>query len=280
MIGAALSFSIMVLCVKKVSGHLPSMEIVFIRSFLGCLMILGVASFKKISLTGQQHSKLALRGLFGFIALALHFYTLARLPLGTAVLLNYTAPLFILIFSLLYLKERTHPAAPFLVGFSFWGVYLLINGGDTSWSIDVFWGLLSAVFSSFAYLIIASMKRREQPLTIIFYFTAISALGASVCLLQGFVWPDLSEWFFLAGVGFGSYFGQLWMTIALRRAPASLVSPFSYLTPLLSFLYGLFFFGEKLAPASLAGAVIIIAGGSLLSHYGTLRQAGRPASRS
>ncbi len=272
MIMAAVAFSIMVLCVKKVSSSLPSLEIVFIRSLLGCLMILGVASFKKISLAGEERSKLALRGIYGFIALSLHFYTLAKLPLGTAVLLNYTAPLFILVFSLFFLKERTHPAVPFLVGLSFFGVYLLIEGGFTAWNADVFWGLLSAVFSSFAYLTIASLKRREKPLTIIFYFTAISMLGSSVCFLRGFVWPRPTEWVYLLGVGLGSYFGQLWMTIALRRAPASLVSPFSYLTPLLSFVYGFLFFEEKIAAISLAGAVIIIAGGCLLSHYGTLRQ--------
>lgn len=272
MIMAAVAFSIMVLCVKKVSTNLPSLEIVFIRSLLGCLMILGVAAFKKIPLAGEERSRLALRGIYGFIALALHFYTLAKLPLGTAVLLNYTAPLFILVFSLFFLKERSHPAIPFLVGMSFFGVYLLIEGGFTAWTADVFWGLLSAVFSSLAYLTIASLKRREKPLTIIFYFTAISMLGSSVCFFQGFVQPRAEEWLYLIGVGLGSYYGQLWMTIALRRAPASLVSPFSYLTPLLSFLYGFFFFGEKIGALSFAGAVIIIAGGCLLSHYGTLRQ--------
>lgn len=272
MIMAAFAFSIMVLCVKKVSGTLPSMEIVFIRSFLGCLLILAAARAKKISIFGQNRGKLALRGIYGFFALALHFYTISKLPLGTAVLLNYTAPLFILVFSLLFLKEKTHPAVPMLVGLSFFGVFLLIEGGFTAWNADVFWGILSAVFSSFAYMTIASLKRRERPLAIVFYFTAISTLGSSICFFQGFVWPEPGDWIYLTGVGLGSYFGQLWMTIALRRAPASLVSPFSYLTPLLSFIYGLVFFGERIAPLSLAGAVIIIAGGCLLSHFGTLRK--------
>ncbi len=277
MIMAALAFSVMALCVKKVSGRLPSLEIVFMRSLLGCLMILAVMMVKKVSVLGRQRGRLVLRGINGFIALALHFYTISKLPLGTAVLLNYTAPLFVLSFSLLFLKERGHPAVPALILLSFFGVYLLIEGGFTAWNITVFWGILSAVFAAFAYLTIASLKRRESPLTIIFYFTAISTIGAAPSLFMNFVWPDFTEWLYLWGVGLGSFFGQLWMTIALRRAPASLVSPFSYLTPLLSFLYGLLFFQEKIGPASLLGAGLIIAGGCLLSHYGTLKNpAGKP----
>ncbi|MBU3758503.1 MAG: DMT family transporter [Candidatus Omnitrophica bacterium] len=277
MIFAALAFSVMVLSVKKLSAYLPSMEIVFIRSLLGCLLVLAAARVQKISVSGFSRGRLALRGLYGFAALALHFYTISKLPLGTAVLLNYTAPLFILVFSLFFLREKTHPAVPLLVGLSFFGVFLLIEGGLGIWGADAFWGILSAVFSSFAYLTISSLKRREKPLTIVFYFTAISTLGSSVCFLDGFVWPKAADWPYLAGVALGSYYGQLWMTIALRRAPASLVSPFSYLTPLLSFFYGLIFFGEKIAPLSLAGAVTIIVGGCLLSHYGTLRKPSRSA---
>ena len=59
------------------------------------------------------------------------------------------------------------------------------------------------------------------------------------------------------------------MTVALRRAPASLISPFSYLTPLLTFIYGLIFFNEKLAPMALLGAFLIILGGSLISYVET-----------
>ncbi len=271
MIMAALAFSVMALCVKKVSGHLPSLEIVFMRSLMGCLMILAVMFTKKVSVLGKQRGRLILRGINGFLALALHFYTISKLPLGTAVLLNYTAPLFVLLFSLLFLKERSHPAVPFLITLSFFGVYLLIEGGFTAWNMTIFWGILSAVFASFAYLTIASLKKRESPLTIIFYFTAISTLGAAPSLFMNFVWPSFTEWLYLWGVGFGSFLGQLWMTIALRRAPASLVSPFSYLTPLLSFIYGLVFFQERIGVTSLLGAGLIIAGGCLLSHYGTLK---------
>jgi len=48
------------------------------------------------------------RGLSGSIALALFFYCITVLPLATAVTLNYTAPLFLTLFTMLVFKDKFH----------------------------------------------------------------------------------------------------------------------------------------------------------------------------
>ena len=266
MLRASFAFSIMALCVKFVSRSLPSLEIVFFRSLIGTLMILALIYAKKISLWGKERGLMTLRGLSGFLALSLHFYTIANLPLGTAVMLNYTAPIFACILAILFLKERPGLFLAGMILVSFCGVYFLVEGGFKTWDFRIFLGLLSAFFAGIAYTSIRALKSHESPLTIIFYFTGVSAVGSIAFLPFGFKWPGFNEWLLLMGIGIGSFYGQLWMTMALRRAPASLVSSFSYLTPLLSFVYGLIFFGEKLTPHSLFGAFLIVFGGSLISY--------------
>ena len=269
MIQASIAFSLMALCVKLASRTVPSLEIVFFRSFFGSLMVGTVMLRRKISFLGHERRVMILRGITGFIALTLHFYTIANLHLGTAVMLNYSAPIFAAIFAILFLKERPSPLPLSMIGVAFLGVYLLVEARLTEWNWMVFLAIISAVFAAVAYVSIRAVKQKESPFTIIFYFTAISTLGSIFFLPFGFKWPDTKEWLALTGVAVGSFYGQWWMTNALRIGRASLVSPFSYLTPLLSFFYGFLLWKEELKATTLAGAFLIILAGSLISYFET-----------
>ncbi len=265
MIQAAAAFSVMALCVKITSQTLPSLEIVFFRSFLGTVMILSLMIAKKVPLLGKERFLMTLRGISGFLALTLHFYTIAHLPLGTAVLLNYTGPVFTALLATFFLGEKPSLFLYSMILMSFCGVYFLVEGRFHGWNLMIVLGLLSAVFAGIAYASIRAIKHRESPLTVILYFTAVSTFGSAFFLPFGFRWPNFLEWMLLIGVAIGSFYGQLWMTLALRRAPASLVSPFFYVTPLLTFVYEVIFFHESITALALFGAFLIILGGSLVS---------------
>ncbi len=262
---AAFAFSIMALCVKFASKTLPSLEIVFFRSFIGMVMILAVMMKRKISILGRERWLMVLRGITGFIALTLHFYTIAHLKLGTAVMLNYTGPMFTAIFASFFLGEKPGWILISMILVSFTGVFLLVGGEIHGFSLMIFLGILSAVFVGIVYVLIRAISHRESAYTVIFYFTLVSTIGSIFFLPFGFKWPGFGEWLLLAGVGVGSFYGQLWFTTSLRCAPASLVSPFSYLTPLFSFVYGVLWFGESLSTLSIFGACLIILGGATIS---------------
>ena len=264
MIRASAGFSLMALCVKFASRTLPSGEIIFFRSLIGTLLIGTWILARGVSFLGRDRKLMTLRGLSGFIALSLHFYTIAHLPLGVAVMLNYTGPLFTALFAAFFLKEKLGLFRIAMILLSFSGIYFLTGAGLEGPPLMTFLGLLSAVFVGIVYVSIRAIKQHESPLTIIFYFTAVSTVGSIAFLPAGFHWPHFYDWLLLLGVSVGSFYGQVWMTLSLRRAPASLVSPFSYLTPVLSFLYGLIFFGERLKPMPLLGAFLIILGGILI----------------
>ena len=279
---ASLAFSVMVLAVKMATATLPAFEVVFFRSLFGSLMIGALMIRKKVSFLGKPERRklLLFRGITGFLAVMLHFYTIAQLPVGTAVMLNYTAIIFLAVLSILFLGEKPGVFLISMILTSFVGVYLLVDPRfflvpHTGWA--VFWGILSAIFAAAAVLTIRLVGFRESPLTVIFSFTGISVLGSACFLPFGFAWPNLGEWLALLVIGVGSFYGQLWMTIAYRRAPASLVAPFSYLTPVLSFLYGLVFWKDTLGTGNLVGVFLIILGGTLISLFEARRGKKLPA---
>lgn len=127
---------------------------------------------------GTEHFKLAARGLFGFGALVLHFYTITRLDLGLAIMLNYTSPIFTVIFAFFFLKERPGFSVCGLILLSFGGVVFLNVRSGAAWSPAVWLALLSSIFAALAYLMIRTIRQRESPYTVIFYFTLISTAGS------------------------------------------------------------------------------------------------------
>ncbi len=270
MIYASVAFSLMALCIKSISRFMPSQEIVFLRSLTGFMITFSVVYGKRVPVFGNSWQPLVWRGLIGFVSLALYIYTIAHLPLGTAVLLNYTSPVFSALMAIVFLKERPNALLLGMTILAFAGIYLLIaRPAELSQQFAVWIGLLSAITTAVAYISIRSIKNRESPLIIILYFTVISTLGSLFFIRQEFVWPrGLSVWLAIIGIGIFSFYGQLWMTIALRRIPVSLAVPFSYITPLLSFCYGFLFWKEHLNGKEMIGIAMVITAGSLISWLG------------
>ncbi len=276
MIQGSIAFFVMVIGVKAATATLPPFEVVFFRSLFGSVMMALLMAGKRISFLGKPGDRrlLVLRGVSGFIALSLHFYTISILPMGTAVILNYTGPIFVALLAMLFLNEKPGAFLLAMISVSFAGVYLLIRPEfrlDPSQGMAVFLAILSGLFAAVAVMSIRSIRQHESPMTIIFAFTGISTVGSLLYLPLGFRWPNPGEWIALIFVAVGSFYGQLWMTMAYRRAPASLVSPFAYLTPLLCFLYGLVIWKEPLTMLNVLGAVLIILGGTLISIHESRR---------
>ena len=127
-------------------------------------------------------------------------------------------PSFAVIGAVFFLNEKPSLLVWGLILLSLVGVLLLNPAPLPAWQPEIWLALLSSVFAAIAYITIRTIKHRESPLTIIFYFTMIATIG-SVFFLRHWVWPDFYGWLLVAGVVVFSFYGQLWMTTALRRAP-------------------------------------------------------------
>ena len=214
-----------------------------------------------VSWTGKNIKILILRGVFGFAALSMHFYAISKLNLGMAVLLNYTAPIFVVLFARLLLKEKTTWGVKIAIIFSFFGLYLLAGSQFEVKPFPILIGILSGIFAALAYVFIRFNNEDESPYTIIFYFTTISTLGSLPFLALGFHWPNSLEWIALSGVVVGAFFGQVWLTKSIQTAPVSFVLPFSYLTPVFCSVLGAIVWKEYLSVQAIVGGTIIIVSG-------------------
>lgn len=262
---ASIAFAFMGACVKAIPSELATAEVVWFRSMVAMVLLIPWMLWRKTSFRGRHPFFLSLRALAGFLAILCYFFTLRRLNLATAVVLNYTSPIFVMLLAIPFLKEKIswHLVVPFLI--SFIGMICLALPELQFRAVPFSAGVAAGFLAAIAYVTISYLGRFENPLTVIFYFTLWSVVGSTPLFLSRFQTPTGGDLLFLTGAGLFGLVGQWGMTRAYFHGPASLISVFSLTTPLVGYLLGLLFWKETLTPLTTAGMFLIVAGSAILS---------------
>ena len=124
-----------------------------------------------------------LRSLTGLSAMYCFFYALAHLNLAEAMLLNYSAPLFIALIAVLWLGERVTLtlSIALLVGFA--GIALILKPDTGIIAPAALIGSGAGLFAGIAMVSIRRMSDSEPPMRIVFYFSLIATLVSAIPLI-------------------------------------------------------------------------------------------------
>ncbi|MBX2903965.1 MAG: DMT family transporter [Chitinophagales bacterium] len=259
MLLAAFSFSVMNICIKKVT-HIPPMEVVFFRCFTAMLIAFAYVAKQGSNWMGSNRKLLLLRGFFGTVALYTFFLTLQNMPLASAVTIQYLSPIFTTIVAMFLLKEKVKHVQWLFFAISFVGV-LFIKGFDSR--VSVFYllvGIVSAVFSAFAYNMVRSLKEKEDEIVVVLHFQIFGAVVGLVFSLFNWVWPSWQDIVFLVLTGIFTHLGQLNLTKSLHREAIASVSILNYTGLIYALAFGFFFFGEIFSLNALVGIMLVVLG--------------------
>ena len=268
MLVAATLFALMGVLVKQASPRFSSAELVFYRSAFGLVAIWLVIVARNrqvwVPLATPHLSAHFWRGLSGFSALVLFFYAIGRLPLALAVTLNYTAPLFLAVLSVVWLRERHGRGLVLAVLLGFAGIVLLLRPQvqDQAW-LPAAAGLASGMLAAVAYVNVKQLGRLGEPeWRVVFYFTLLATLGGGAWMaVAGFHRPRADDWFGLAGIGITATLAQLALTRAYHRGRTLTVGALAYTTVAFSAVYGMLLFDEHLPPIAWIGMVLVVLAG-------------------
>lgn len=268
MLCADLAFAVMAAATKFTGQRVGAAQIVFVRSAVSSAVLLWMLARNGLSLKAKDPWLLWARGIAGYAALQSYFWAIPQIGLGTAVMLNYTAPIFAVILSFFLLQEKPTLALKLSLLVSFLGVWLLCAPEIPGRQAPLLAALASGFLAGSVHVMIRQSRKSDPVLLIIFYFSAISAAGSGLFLLRaGWTAPTLYEWLGLAVLTVTSFVGQLCLTTSLQKSPVWVVSPFGYLTPVLSLGLGQWFWNETPTAAGLAGSVLVIVCGSVMLGY-------------
>jgi len=268
-LGAIAALATMSAMIKLASARgikLP--EIIFWRQLTTIPLLLGwvMATSGIATLATRRPKTHAVRAIYGLIGMILNFGAVILLPLAEATTINFTVPIFAVILSTLLLKEHVGVWRWSAVGFGFLGILLITQPGDGHIQL-----LGAAVALGGAFMIalisiqIADLNRTEKPVTIVFWFAAISTPIAALALPFTYTSHDAFEWLLLLAIGIAGSIGQLLLTAALRFGKVASVIVMDYSALFWATLYGWLLF-ETLPPASTwIGAPLIVAAGMVIA---------------
>lgn len=262
MIAAGLLFACMAALAKWAAATLPSDVVVFFRAAAGLIALLPWMLRRGLPTLATQHLRWHLsRGLAGLAAMYCFFYALAHLPLGEAMLLNYSTPLFIPFIALWVLGER--PPRRVWVGIvvGFMGLILILKPGMALFAPAALIGVAAGMLAAIAMVSIRRLGQTEPATRIVFYFSVIATIGAAVPLLWRWRMPATDLWLGLIAMGVLATAAQLLLTRAYRAAPAAQIGPFIYLAVVFAGAIGWAVWGEVPDIASVAGTALVVLAG-------------------
>lgn len=246
----------------------PVHEIVLFRSIISFVMSFAIIKHKGLPLFGVKKKWLIIRGICGVTALTSFFFTINHLPIAIAVTVQYLSPVFTVIFTYLFLKEKVSLkqwlfSVIALIGVFIIGVSKYLNSGENLSTIDPKWvmlGIFSALSAGVAYLAIIKCKETDSPINVVIYFPMVAIPIMAVLSLFHFVTPKGIEWLILIIIGIFTQFAQIFMTKALHFGPAATVMPFKYLGSIYALMVGMFLFGEFISLYAYIGITVVLTG--------------------
>jgi drug/metabolite transporter (DMT)-like permease len=204
----------------------------------------------------------ARRAVIGTIGMFMTLGVVQVLPLAEATILGFTTPMFAVLLATLFLRERVGPWRWGAVVLGLVGVSIIAGPGRTHMPLfGLAVGLGAAFFVALVSIQLRDLGRTEEPIRIVFWFSALGSLMLSPGLLLTGHAHSPGGWLLIAGIGLTGLFAQLCLTAALRYGSVAAVVTMDYSQLGWATLWGWLFFAQ-LPPAStwLGGPLVVAAG--------------------
>ncbi len=256
---AAALFTGMPIAVRMLSDHMGAAEIIFFRSALGMAFMAPYFLW-----TGNRPLHTAVlklhvqRSAINFVGMVLWFYALALIPLGQAVALHFTMPLFIVVLAALFLGERVNAARWAATAAGFAGVVIVLRPGFVELGLPALAVLGSAALYGVAVTTIKVLTRTESAAVITFYSHLVMLVLAAVPTIVWWGAPKLEDAPYLLLLAVCGTLAPFAVTRALRVMDASVVAPLDFLRLPFTAIAGFVLFAEIPDRWTVAGALVII----------------------
>ena len=247
----------------KLSGDLPSLQKTFFRNIVSVAVAASIIIKNKGTFFGKKENQklLILRSTLGTLGILFNFYSIDKLVLSDANMLNKLSPFFSIIFSTIFLKEKMKPKQGIVVSMActvaFIGSLFIIKPSFNLETIPALIGLLGGISAAGAYTCVRGLGNKEKPNTIVFYFSFFSSMVTLPLMLGVYKPMSIQQLAYLLLAGVFASLGQFGITLAYKFAPAKEISIFDYTNIIFSALISLILFGVLPDWVSVVGYVII-----------------------
>lgn len=273
----AVMFPLMSMFAKLASDSgIPVNEIIFFRGAAALVPVLGFVAFSGgIELLKTERPKAHLvRAAVGGTGMIFVFLGVISLPLNESTSIGFSVPIIATALSALLLKERVgiHRWGATLIGFV--GVIVLLHPDPGKMiAAGAIYALIGVSFTAAVTITVRQLAATESPVTIAFYFMALSAAAFALTLPFSWVTPTPLQLFYLLGVGISGGLAQMVMGVSLRHAPVATLVPFDYSQIIWTIGISWLLWNELPGSDILLGTSIVIASGLYIVYREHKRRA-------
>jgi len=264
MILSGVCFVTMHSAAKYLADEVHIFEIVFLRCAL-VVVILSPFLFKegKKSLFTKQPKNQIYRIVTNSIAILLFFYGLSISPLSLATVLNFTAPIFTVIFAIIFLKEKltTYRLISLVLGFI--GVMCVLRP-DLSLNLGGLLVLLSSLVWASSLIFIKKLTKTDSAVTISLYAGVGMMPATFVAAYPYFEEINFVQFLFVLFIAVSGTTAQTLLNSALKRGDLSFLLPLDFLRLIWSVLLGIALFEESTSVSLWLGGLFILGATTLI----------------
>ena len=185
-----------------------------------------------------------MRGLSQATSQTLLVIAFSLMPLASATAINFSAPLFATLASILFLRERVGAARWIALGVGFLGVLLVTRPGIDAFQAGALYALANAVLFGTVTAGVRGMTATESTETLTMYQMVLLSAAFTAMLPFGFRMPTGGDALIMLLNGLSNAVGQYWWTRSLHLAPTAAVAPFQYLSLVWALIIGLAVWGD------------------------------------
>ena len=259
---SALAFTLMS-TVVKLAKDIPIYEKVFFRNIINLIIAVNILKRDKICFWGEKKKRkyLVIRGVLGLLGVVCNFYAVTQMNLSDASMLFNLTPFFVTLFAIFFLGERILKIEYISLISAFIAVLLVIKPQFNMGIIGGVVGIIGAACAGGAYTLVSHKNKKENPVTIVFYFTFVSVILMTPFMIFNFVKPNMIELLLLILVGIFASVGQFMVTLAYKYGKPSEVAIYNYTSIVFAIAIGFGIWKEVPDKWSILGSIILFGTG-------------------
>ncbi|MCG8634796.1 MAG: DMT family transporter, partial [Desulfobacterales bacterium] len=236
------------------------------RFVFGFATVIAVMGIRKKKLKVRKKRYLVGRALGNAAAVYCFFKGVDLTSVAQANILNMTYPLFIAVFSWIFLRAQRDIVSVGIVLVAFAGVWMILSPADMAFSSNSFWALGSGVSAAGAMMFLNMSRRVHDTQTTLFVMFGLGGILIFCLFFNEMRMPGIEEFKYLFWCSAIAIAGQYLLTVGFKYVTAIEGGIISSTRILLAAVLGPFIaMDPSLSLAGWVGACLIFGGNVLLT---------------
>ena len=233
-------------------------QVVFFRFLFASITLL---PFMLIDLKSFKTNRIyvhILRGALLYGGIGMWIVGLNIVQISTAVVINFTIPLFILVLAFIFLKEKVglHRWIATFIGFI--GIIIVNNPSSMNFNYYSMVLLLASLLFASLDVINKYFVVKETILGMLFYSSIFTTMFSFIPAVNYWITPSVADLILLFVLGAGANLLLFCLLKSFERIDASSVAPLRYFELVIASIFAYFAFDEIPDSSTIVGAIIII----------------------